>query len=156
VSEIHPPSLCRMATKAVFAVTCMNSHLDIRVPGSDATVHVWWLNVTLIMGAMFGFAEHSLCIAWASTFRGARAIELSHYDGSNYQRMHSAVDADWAAREAQAMHSIADAVEPLLASPGEADPLEVASGVRSGALREEEALPASRRAGAVRPQPIAR
>ena len=71
---------CRSATKAVLAAQCVGQHgLDIQVPGSDATIDVWYLYITLIMGAVFGFAEHSLCVAWAATFRGESWIEMSQY-----------------------------------------------------------------------------
>ena len=71
-----------MAAKAVFAIQAADKHLDIDLH-DGATIHVWWLNITLIMSAVFGFAEHSLCVAWAATFRGERWIELSNYGGSN-------------------------------------------------------------------------
>jgi hypothetical protein len=78
----HSAMAIWMATKAVFAIKAVDKHLDIHLAGSDAKIHVWWLNITLIMSAVFGFAEHSLCVAWASTFRGERWIELSRYGGS--------------------------------------------------------------------------
>jgi hypothetical protein len=80
----HSAMAIWMATKAVFAIRAVDEHLDINIPGSDAKIHVWWLNITLIMSAVFGFAEHSLCVAWAATFRGERWIELSHYGGSTF------------------------------------------------------------------------
>jgi len=61
---------------------CVDSYLNIQVKGSDVVIDVWWLNITLAMSAVFGFAEHSLCLAWASTFRGERWIEMSHYQGN--------------------------------------------------------------------------
>ena len=71
---------CRSATKAVLAAQSVGEHgLDIQVPGSDAVIDVWYLYITLIMGAVFGFAEHSLCVAWAATFRGESWIEMSQY-----------------------------------------------------------------------------
>jgi hypothetical protein len=95
---------CRMAAKAIFAIKAVNPHLDIIIPGSDATIHVWWLNITLVMSAVFGFAEHSLCVAWASTFRGERWIELSHYAGTVYPTRH----------HARADQDAAQSSEPLL------------------------------------------
>jgi hypothetical protein len=73
---------CRSATKAVLAAQNVRHGLDIHVPGSDAVIHVWYLYITLIMGAVFGFAEHSLCVAWAATFRGESWIEMSQYRGT--------------------------------------------------------------------------
>jgi hypothetical protein len=78
-----------MATKAVLAAKFANHQLDIEVPNSKATIHVWWLYITLIMGAVFGFAEHSLCVAWAATFRGDSWIEMSHYRGSFFAQRRS-------------------------------------------------------------------
>ena len=82
-----------MGTKAIFAIRAVDSHLDISIPGSAATIHVWWLNVTLVMSAVFGFAEHSLCVAWAATFRGERWIELSNYGGSTVADLRRSLDA---------------------------------------------------------------
>jgi hypothetical protein len=79
-------SMCRSATKAVLAAQNVRHGLDIQVPGSDAVIHVWYLYITLIMGAVFGFAEHSLCVAWAATFRGESWIELSHCRGAMLAR----------------------------------------------------------------------
>lgn len=107
---------CRMAAKAVCAIRAVDDHLDISVPGSDAVIHVWWLNITLIMSAVFGFAEHSLCVAWASTFRGERWIELSHYGGSVVGPMLAR-----ASLQAALDGSQTDGSEPLLAAQN--DPL---------------------------------
>lgn len=71
-----------MGTKAVFAVKCVDRYLHIQVEGSDAVIDVWWLDITLAMSVVLGFAEHSLCVAWASTFRGERWIEMSHWQGN--------------------------------------------------------------------------
>ena len=93
-----------MATKAVFAIKAVDPNLDIQIEGSGATIHCWWLNVTLIMSAVFGFAEHSLCVAWAATFRGERWIEMSHYAGTQYDRR----------AEGQGTPALGQATEPLL------------------------------------------
>jgi hypothetical protein len=92
-----------MATKAVFAIKAVNDHLDIVIPGSDAVIHVWWLYITLVMSAVFGFAEHSLCVAWAATFRGERWIEMSHYGGGT-----------WTQRARHALTGTQRRYEPLL------------------------------------------
>ena len=95
----------------MFAIRAVDSHLDIHVDHSEAVIHVWWLNITLIMSAVFGFAEHSLCVAWASTFRGERWIELSNYGGtaigpsSNRQQVRNSLE-------------VPDGQEPLLARDG--------------------------------------
>lgn len=80
---------CRSARKAVLAAQNVDQHLDVHVPGSDAVIHVWYLYITLIMGAVFGFAEHSLCVAWAATFRGESWIEMSQYRGAMLARHRS-------------------------------------------------------------------
>lgn len=66
----------------MLAVQCVDNHLHIHVKESDAIIDVWWLNITLAMSVVLSFAEHSLCVAWASTFRGERWIEMSHYQGN--------------------------------------------------------------------------
>lgn len=80
---------CRSATKAVLAAQSVQHGLDIQVPGSDNVIHVWYLYITLIMGSVFGFAEHSLCLAWAATFRGESWIEMSQYQGAVLARHRS-------------------------------------------------------------------
>ena len=105
-----------MAAKAVCAIRAVDDHLDISVPGSDAVIHVWWLNITLIMSAVFGFAEHSLCVAWASTFRGERWIELSNYGGNALGPMLARTSLRAALDGSQT-----DGSEPLLAASN--DPL---------------------------------
>eukprot|EP00892_Ulva_mutabilis_P005012 jgi/Ulvmu1/2883/UM146_0025.1 len=70
-----------MGAKAVLAMQCSDSNLHIQMKGSETVIDVWWLNITLAMSVVFSFAEHSLCVAWASTFRGERWIEMSHYQG---------------------------------------------------------------------------
>lgn len=76
--------------------------LDINLPGSSATIHVWWLWVTLIMSGVFGWFEHSLCIAWIATFRGERCIELGQFGA----RPLPAADSNWV------RYYVHDAAEP--------------------------------------------
>lgn len=93
----------------MFAIEAADKHLDIDL-NDGATIHVWWLNITLIMSAVFGFAEHSLCVAWAATFRGERWIELSNYGGSSAPGLALRVQGQLGARRDSG------STEPLLSS----------------------------------------
>jgi hypothetical protein len=80
-----------MAAKAVLAAEAVTDGPDINLPGSGATIHVWWLWVALVMSLVFSWFEHSLCLAWIATFRGEHLIEL----GQLQARQLPAADTEW-------------------------------------------------------------
>lgn len=110
VGAFHVLMVVWMGTKAVFAAKAVNDGLDITITNSHATIHVWWLYVTLVMSGVFGWIEHNLCIAWAAIFRGERLIELGPLSYGDRNR-----DSQWY----QAFYvrdQPSTAVEPLLDS----------------------------------------